>query len=395
MKKDIYDIIKPEEEKVEKAETKKTKPVKNNLDKKVKEVKSKKDAVKKTKPIKTVKKENKFKSLVDTMGKDAIIISGIVLAMILVCVGIVAFYFYNITNANMLKSGSVSIKRKDYEIQYKLMASDMSANGQTDVAIREDLINNIAINKMLVEKFKAEGLELTEENQKIVTEFKEDKEAMKMYIEKGIKETDLIQLYTNIITAQQYSEEIQKKVSDENIKKEIIAKDGENANMDNYITRHILFAFFNNETGEPKDKAAQKEKAETILKKAKAGESFEELAKANSEDPGSKDLGGKVEMVADKEMGAAEYIDAMVTLKPGQIYPSVVETSYGYHIIKVDNIVKDGRIQNSNVKDSYAYLVIMHMLRDSKLVLNVPAIEKVEKDVAAANLTNAATSAPQ
>lgn len=373
MGKDIYDMIKPEAEKQAVVE-------KSKVDKSVQK-QIKKDE-KKNKSNVAIKQESSIKAFYNSVGKDAVIIFSIVAAMIVVCLGIVFYYFFNITNAKVATYKGGSVIRKDYEIQYKLMASEMQYQGKSTEEIRKDLINNIVVNKILVGKFNEEKMELSEDSKKLIEEFKKDEESIKQYTSRGITKDELINLYTNIVIAQQYSEKIQEGASEETIKQAIITKEGKDSNMNRYMTRHILFAFQNPETGEAKDKDAQKKKAEEILAKVKKGESFEALAKANSEDTGSKEQGGKVDMVPDKEMGAAAYIDAMVTLKPGQIYDSVVESQFGYHIIKLDSIEENGRVKDDNVKASYSYLVIMNMLEEKDVKLNNKNIERVEKDVA-------------
>lgn len=85
------------------------------------------------------------------------------------------------------------------------------------------------------------------------------------------------------------------------------------------------------------DKANQqaKQKSEDLLKKALAGDDFAQLAKDNSEDPGSKDKGGDLDFV--KQGAFVPEFDKVLfesNLKDGEIYGQVVETQFGYHIIK-------------------------------------------------------------
>jgi peptidyl-prolyl cis-trans isomerase D len=84
---------------------------------------------------------------------------------------------------------------------------------------------------------------------------------------------------------------------------------------------------------EGKDDVTVKAKAEELLKKAKAGADFAELAKANSEDEASAKNGGDLDYFGRGRM-VPEFDQVAFALQPGQI-SDVVKTQYGYHIIKV------------------------------------------------------------
>ena len=97
---------------------------------------------------------------------------------------------------------------------------------------------------------------------------------------------------------------------------------------------HILISTVDDngkELSEAKKKEAKK-KAEEVLKKAKSGEEFSELAKEYSDDS-SASKGGDLGYFTQDEMVSA-FSKAAFSLKTGEIYNKVVETSSGYHIIK-------------------------------------------------------------
>ena len=94
--------------------------------------------------------------------------------------------------------------------------------------------------------------------------------------------------------------------------------------------RHILVAVKPDAT--PEQKEAAKKKAEEIQAKAKAGEDFAKLASENSDDPGSKAKGGDLGFFTTGSM-VGKFEQAAFALKPGEV-SGVVETEFGYHIIK-------------------------------------------------------------
>ncbi|HET9208255.1 MAG TPA: SurA N-terminal domain-containing protein, partial [Burkholderiaceae bacterium] len=98
--------------------------------------------------------------------------------------------------------------------------------------------------------------------------------------------------------------------------------------------RHILIAAGNDAKDDVKKKA--KARAEALLAEVrKAPASFAELAKKNSEDTGSAPQGGDLDWSARGGMAAKALEDAVFALKPGEIGP-VVETEFGYHVVKLE-----------------------------------------------------------
>ena len=145
---------------------------------------------------------------------------------------------------------------------------------------------------------------------------------------------------------------------------------------ESYHASHILIGVKPEATSEEKQKA--REKAESIRKRIVAGEDFAALAKAESSCPSSAqggDLGffGKGEMVPPFE-------NATAALKPGEI-SGVVETQFGYHIIKLVEKKEGGTVKLDEAKDDIQnYLKQLKAQKAvSEYVAKLKSSAKIEK----------------
>ena len=106
-----------------------------------------------------------------------------------------------------------------------------------------------------------------------------------------------------------------------------------NNNSEQYTTPEQVRASHILLKTEGKDDAAVKAKAEELLKQARAGADFAELAKAHSEDEASAKNGGDLDYFGRGRM-VPEFDQAVFAMQPGTT-SDVVKTQYGYHIIKL------------------------------------------------------------
>ena len=90
-------------------------------------------------------------------------------------------------------------------------------------------------------------------------------------------------------------------------------------------------------------RARARARAESLLVEIRKGGDFEEIAKRESMDPGTKALGGDLGWSRRGSGLVPEFERVLFSLTPGQI-SNVVETAFGYHIIRVD------RVQAAEVK---------------------------------------------
>ncbi len=80
---------------------------------------------------------------------------------------------------------------------------------------------------------------------------------------------------------------------------------------------------------------AARAEAESLLQLARDGADFAELATENSDDPGSAQQGGSLGWFQRGRM-VAPFEQAAFGTEPGEIAPGVVETQFGFHVIKVE-----------------------------------------------------------
>jgi peptidyl-prolyl cis-trans isomerase C len=112
---------------------------------------------------------------------------------------------------------------------------------------------------------------------------------------------------------------------------------------------HILARFPENADAAAKQKA--RAKIEGVLKDVRAGGDFAELARKHSED-GSAQAGGDLNFFA-KEQMVPSFAEAAFALQSGRV-SDIVETQFGYHIIKTTDRRAGGTVPFDEVKDQIA-----------------------------------------
>ena len=156
-----------------------------------------------------------------------------------------------------------------------------------------------------------------------------------------------LQFFSDNFLANEYlKREIAQKitVSDDELKSYYDSHKDEFKTQDMVKARHILVRVDNSASDDEKKKA--KEKTELYLKKIKDGEDFAKLASDFSDDPGSKAKGGDLGFFPRGRM-VKPFDDAAFSLKPGET-SGIVETQFGFHIIKVEDR-KDSSVESFDV----------------------------------------------
>ena len=120
--------------------------------------------------------------------------------------------------------------------------------------------------------------------------------------------------------------------------------------------RHILFIA---ERGSSEKIRREKlQQAKKILLKLRKGNDFAKLAMKYSEDISASN-GGDVGFVGRGKM-VPEFEEAVFNLKPGQV-SDIVKTEYGYHIIKVEEVLPGKTLTLKDVKNRIHQILTMQM----------------------------------
>jgi peptidyl-prolyl cis-trans isomerase C len=235
----------------------------------------------------------------------------------------------------------VAITRAELDRSVQVLLSQNRMQAPTDPEqkkkLEEAALNQIVAAELLYQNGKK--LEIPDLDKKIDEKYAQGKsrfptkeEFEKALKDNGITEKELKELIRRDVVVSNY---IEKQVSSKITITTEQARKFYDENLDKFkkpeSTRasHILVGVDPKATAEEKQKA--KQKADDLLKQVKGGADFAELAKKESTCPSSKnggDLGefGRGQMVKPFE-------DAAFGLKPGEV-SGVVETQFGYHIIK-------------------------------------------------------------
>lgn len=189
----------------------------------------------------------------------------------------------------------------------KIQVSSEEIKNQIDVLVKERFPSRQAFNDFL----KKENFSLADLEKEISSQLIAEKLAQKVIDSQQITVTDG--------EAQQYFQHHQEEYNTPELVR----------------ARHIL--------------VKDKKQAEEIEEKLNQGEDFAQLAKTYSEDPGSKDKGGDLGYFSRGQMVEA-FEKAAFSLKIGQI-SSIIQTNYGYHIIKVEDHKKPQTFQFQQLRE--------------------------------------------
>jgi peptidyl-prolyl cis-trans isomerase C len=146
-------------------------------------------------------------------------------------------------------------------------------------------------------------------------------------------------------------------ISDEQIRQYYEANSEKFQQPERARVSHILLATRDPLTGRelgPEAKEAKRKQIEDLAQRARRGEDFAALVKEFSEDPAARDNNGEYTIARAKDDPAnamvPEFERAAFALRPGAISDPVT-TPYGYHVLKLHEILPARKLPLAEVKD--------------------------------------------
>jgi peptidyl-prolyl cis-trans isomerase C len=282
-----------------------------------------------------------------------------------------------VVNGTVITEAAFNREMERVQRQYAAMGGHI--NDTEMPAIRKDVIENLIAGELLYQKSQEEGIKVDEAEvnahieglkKRFPDETKYKNALESAHLSEASIRSDFTrakaigqlidkQIYENVAV----SEEETKKYYDENQKLFV--------HPEQVRASHILIKVDAQADDEAKAKA--RAQIEDIKKKLESGEDFAALAEEHSGCP-SAAKGGDLGFFRRGQM-VPPFEEAAFGLKPGEL-SDVVETRFGYHIIKVTDHKAEAPIEFEKVKDK-----LEQHLRQSKLQEEVARyIQDLEKD---------------
>jgi len=193
------------------------------------------------------------------------------------------------------------------------------SQGQFDLLLRERMAqgqpDNAELRTAVREELNTRSLLVTEARKKGLDKQDEVKTQMEL-----ASQTVLVRAYVNDWVKANPVNDAALRGEYDTIKKQMGDKE--------YKVAHILV--------EKEDEAKQ------VITDLQKGQKFDEIAKQRSKDPGSKDRGGDLDWAAPGNF-VKPFSDAMMKVEKGKFTPQPVQSPFGWHVIRVDD-VRDAKV---------------------------------------------------
>lgn len=347
-------------------------------------MKTKNDEVSQEEVVKEINTNKNVKSI----SKDKIIIASIVGSMLIIALVIFSIFLYNSTFKSVAKFDGGSLSVTDFNIYYKIFAPMLSNMGYPKELVRDEIVKKAAIDQIILMLANEKGIKLTDEEKNNVKKLLEDKTQSAQIESYGIDPKQMANYYENDYIIASYIEYLKDNLTDEEVKEYITKEYDKDANMKEYITRHVLISTIDDTTGKElsaEEKVKAKEEANKVITRLNNGEKIEDLAKELSDDTGSAKDGGLIKMYMDERL-VKEYTDAVALLEVGKYTTTPVETDYGYHIIYLEKCNENGRINSDSEREAVVSGKLDKFPEDYNLKIDEKSINDVIFDITGVDL---------
>jgi peptidyl-prolyl cis-trans isomerase C len=253
----------------------------------------------------------------------------------------------------------VVISKDAYDHELDFFVRRAAAQGQAlpdeqMAQMKNQVLESLIDRELLFQESKKKGIEVkteavSDQLQKIEHKYPNKEDFKKLLSEMGLTESDVRRQISRGMAIQQ--------LIDKEVTEKIMVSDEETRSFydknpqlfqqpEQVKARHILIKV---EADAPDDqKAEARRKIEAVQQKVKKGEDFATLAKTYSEGP-SGPRGGDLGYFRRGQM-VKPFEEAAFSLKPNET-SDIIETRFGYHLIKVDDKKPAKKMTYAEVKD--------------------------------------------
>jgi peptidyl-prolyl cis-trans isomerase SurA len=291
----------------------------------------------------------------------------------------------------------VTAAQLDKQVQTQLNGAEQPASEEIQ-ALKLQALNQLINDQILLEHAATANLSASDAEVDVkFNEFKSqytEEKFQELLKEQKMTVDDLrAELRKNITIDKLVNKEITSKISvtDAEIKN-FYEKNKEKFNLpESYHIAHILVTpvadaeLHNAKNDDAKTPDEAKQKAARLLKDVQGGRDFGVVARESSEDPSSGPAGGDLNFrpLQDIEQIDPKLAQAVQKMRTGETYPQVIETRYGFHILKLlekdaggQKDLSDPRVQASvrqeifNRKDQMLKNAFSEAARNKATVVN-------------------------
>lgn len=240
----------------------------------------------------------------------------------------------------LLSSPAATVTDADLKAELTTVPANRLADLVARPALGQQIVSDLLLRRVLAQKARAEGVDQDPLMQR----------RLKLLEERLLAEAYLLGKET---------EAVDPKVVEGLARTEYAAHPERFRRDEEVHVRHLLVS--RNEC----DPEAAKARAEELRKRVLAGESFETLARENSADKGSAERGGDLGFIA-RGKTVKPFEDAAFALQaPGDV-SEVVESKFGYHLIRLEERRSSGTVPFDEAREALVAEVSARFKREAR-----------------------------